>query len=213
MTPNPLHALFERIFGDAQTPDAADSAQKAGLSNFDMHSLAIEIEPHPNHLSPSTDSDIALVAGWLDGDLKGAALERFNTQLAHSPELLEDVSSAEAFLVASNASMQKATPTAIKAAIEAGKPREKVAAPSHQKWPAWWKWSGIALAMAAAAIVAIVLISPRHAPTDQTAPMTAAKVPNSDGIAVPGTQGGMVPAASEEMMPIQRPQTGVPTKH
>jgi hypothetical protein len=229
VTPHPLHALFERIFGDAQTPDTADRARKDGTSSFDVHSLAMEIEPQPHDTAPSTDSDIALVSGWLDGELDGPALERFSARLAHSPELLEEVSSAEAFLDASNASVQKASPAAIKAAIEAGRPRAKVPTPRHQKWQAWWKWSGIALAMAAVAIVAIVLVSPRHAPTDKTVPMTAAKVPNSNGTAVPGamepeimrspslagksgTQEGMVPAASEETMPIQRPQTGVPSK-
>ena len=227
MTPHPLHAIFERIFGGGDMPDAAAGARKAGLSDLDVNSLASEIEQHP-HVAPtpsSTVSDLAIIAAWLDNGLDGQALEDFNARLPHSPELLADVSSAEDFLDAVKASPQTASAAAVKAAIEAGSFAVLAPEPSRLKWPAWWKWSGIALAMAAAAIAAIALISPRPAPTDQKAPMTAGQVPQPDvapvlGLKAPepksapslagksGAPEGMAPAASEETMPMQGAQRG-----
>lgn len=223
MTPHPLHAIFERIFGDGEMPDATARARKAGLSDLDVHSLSTEIEPHP-HVAPgysSTDSDTAIMAAWLDNGLEGPALEDFNARLAHSPELLEDASSAEAFLDAARASPQSSPTALVQAAIETGRPSAKGPAPSHR---GWWKWSVIGLAMAAA-VAAIVLISPRQAPTDQKSPMTAGQVPRSDVVPIPGIKGresksapsmagkagtseGMAPVSSEETMPIQGTQRG-----
>ncbi len=228
MTTHPLHALFERIFGDGETVDADARARKGGITGLDVHSLATEIEHHP-HGGPvplATEIGIAKMAAWLDNGLDESAMEDFNARMAQSPELLEDASSAEAFLDAAKMLPQIAPPTLVQAVIEAGeRPRANLSAPSHRAWFAWWKLSGIALAMAAAVIAAIIMISPSQSPTDQKAPMTAGQVPRSDGAAVPGTKEpglmpspslagkagvpeGMAPAASEETMPIQGSQRG-----
>jgi len=221
VTPGPLHALFERLFGG--TDDAAkDSAHARQTAH-----LAADLDR-----GESDALDVVQLAAYLDGGLDEAKQNDLHARLSQSPTALHDLASADAFLEAMAAARETAPADLVASTIAISRPAATSPSSPRRSFPIW-KWSGVALAMAVAAIVAVVIVNRQPVPTDATAPITAKTVPNpatapdAPKVAQPQLPKGtdhapvmagkkmppanMAPEASEETMPLPSSRKEMPS--
>ena len=220
MTPGTLHALFERLFGG--TDDAAkDSAHARQTAH-----LAADLDH-----GESDTLDVVQLAAYLDGGLDQAKQNDLHARLSQSPAALHDLASADAFLEAMAAARETAPADLVASTIALSRPATVSPSSPRRSFPIW-KWSGVVLAMAVAAIVAVVIVNRQPVPTDTTAPITAKAVPNpamapdAPKVAQPQIPKGtdhapvmagkrvppanLAPAVSEETMPTHLPSLSEP---
>ncbi len=228
MTPGPLHALFERLFGgtDDAAKDSAHACQTAHLAADLDHG-----DDHHGELSDSPERSTALLAAYLDGGLDEAKQNDLLARLSQSLTALHELASARAFLGAVAASRETAPADLVASSIAMSRPTATSSSSPRRSFSIW-KWSGVALAMAVAAIVAVVIVNRQPVPTDTTAPITAKTIPDPEtapdapkfaqpqmpkgtdhapvmaGKKVPPAN--MAPAASEEAMPLPSSRREMP---
>jgi hypothetical protein len=211
---HPLHDLFERLFGE----DIDESVRNDGNGKWSLtkHRLSTDLDAArtPPRTMDGTSEDAALIASYLDGELESPRLAEFHARLADDPSFFEEVSAAESFATAMEASRSTVPPVLIASALAAVSGNGVRANPAGRK-PIRWTWAAIAFAMATAAIITILTLAPRHAPTDPNAAMTAGNAPKVDSAIEPKKSDtpalagekripdGMLPASSEEKMPTQ----------
>ena len=220
MTPGTLHALFERLFGG--TDDAAKNSAHARQ----VAHLAADLD----HGELDT-LDVVQLAAYLDGGLDEAKQNDLHARLSQSPAALHDLASADAFLKAVAAVRETAPADLVASTIAMNRTAATSPSSPRRSFPIW-KWSGVALAMAVAAIVAVVIVTRQPIPTDATAPITAkavpspAMAPDAPQVAQPQIPKGtdhapvmaskkvppanMAPAASEEAMPLPSSRKEMP---
>jgi len=221
VTPGTLHALFERLFGG--TDDAAkDSAHARQTAH-----LAADLDH-----GESDTLDVVQLAAYLDGGLDEAKQNDLHARLSQSPAALHDLASADAFLEAMAAAREAAPAGLVASTIAISRPAATSPSSPRRSFPIW-KWSGVVLAMAVAAIMAVLIINRQTVPTDSTAPITAKAVPNpamapdvpkfAQPQAPKGTDhaptmagkkeapANMAPAASEEPMLLPSPRREKPS--
>jgi hypothetical protein len=214
VTPGSLHALFERLFGgtDDATMGAAHAREIAHLATGQDH-------------GEKDTLDVAELAAYLDGGLDEEAQQDIHSRLSQSPTALHDATSADAFLETVTAAREAAPPDLVTSVIAKSQPVGISASSPHRPNPIW-KWSGVALAMALAALAALVIVGRTTPPTDTTQPVTAKSVPSPDTAppklaqpqpgAPPAIAGEKItptylaPAASEETMPPPSSRPGKP---
>ncbi|MDO8607733.1 MAG: zf-HC2 domain-containing protein [Phaeospirillum sp.] len=220
MTPGPLHALFERLFGGTDDP-AKDSAHARQAAH-----LAADLDR-----GESDTLDVAQLAAYLDGGLDEAAQQDIHAHLSQSPAAFHEAASADAFLEALAAAQETAPADLVASTIAMSRPAAVSPSSPRRSFPIW-KWSGVVLAMAVAAIVAVVIVNRQPVPTDATAPITAKAVPSptmapdAPKVAQPQIPKGtdhapvmagkkeppanLAPAASEETMPLPSSRGDLP---
>ncbi|CAA7627261.1 hypothetical protein [Magnetospirillum sp. SS-4] len=212
MTPGPLHALFERLFGNA------DNAAGDGVHPRQVAHLATGLDR-----GESDALDVAELAAYLDGGLNETGQQDIHARLSQSPTALHDAASADTFLDALAASREAAPADLMASAVAMSRVAATLPSSPPRSFPIW-KWSGVALAMAVAALAVLVIVSRTAPPTDTTQPVTAKSAPTpvtpADGprLAQPRPRQGestpppvvagektaptyLAPAASQETMP------------
>ena len=173
MSPGPLQSLLDSLFGDAAgvsptgsyAHEAAELA--AGLSRG-------EIEPE--ELADNPDHSVVRLAAYLDGALDETTQQELHGRLSRSPALLHDVMSADAFLDATLKRHETAPVDIVAATLARGRPTS-TSTSSARRSSRIWTWSGVVVAMAAAAVVAMIIVSRHAVPTDSTVPATASNAP------------------------------------
>jgi hypothetical protein len=211
VTRGPIHSLFERLFGetDGKRSDAIDAGVAAHLA------AAVDQQQDSRHgeLSDTPERSVAMTAAYIDGGLDKAAQQDIHVHLSRSPEALHEVVGADAFVKAVEES-KEAAPTDLVASVIARSRPTTVLTLKPRRTVAFWKWSGAALALAAA-IATLVIVYRQTLPTDSNAPITAKSAPGqvtapeSPKIVQPlAPQGNAVPpavAGKEEAKPKMAP--------
>ncbi|CUW41238.1 conserved protein of unknown function [Magnetospirillum sp. XM-1] len=214
MTPGTLHALFERLFGDAD--NVADNAAHPRQ----VAHLAADLDH-----GESDTLDVVQLVAYMDGGLDEAKQNDLHARLSQSAAALHDLASADAFLENVATSRDAAPADLVASTIAMSRPAAILPSSPRRSFPIW-KWSGVALAVTVAALAVLVIVSRTAPPTDTTQPVTAKSAPipvaPADGprLAQPRPrQGGstpppvvaeektaptyLAPAASEALMPVQ----------
>lgn len=164
--------LFERLFGDGETPKRAiDPRLAAGLAD------AMD--------DARSDVSVAELAAYLDGGLEGDAKERTEAALAGSG--FQDLASAAGFLDAVSERRLSAPADLVQAAASSVR-NESV----RRRWPrlAWGFAAAVAVGLAA-----LLVVSRMHGPVDPKAPLVATPAPD------PSAKPSMVPAGNMDTVP------------
>ncbi|MBX9633484.1 MAG: hypothetical protein K2X44_00760 [Magnetospirillum sp.] len=193
MTQGPLLSLFERLFGG--TAGVAESGSHARQIARLAEGLQSGDARH-GELSDDPQQSAVLLAAYLDGGLSDSAQRDVHARLSQSPSALHEIASADSFLNSVSAAREAVPADLIAAALVQHRP-----ATAPRRSVALWKWSGVALAMAAGAIAAVALINRQHLmPADPATPLTAKIAP------APVTE----PAQQPPMLAQPQPPEGKP---
>ncbi|MDO8605145.1 MAG: hypothetical protein Q7R40_01285 [Phaeospirillum sp.] len=165
MTPGPLHALFERLFGEA------DNAARGSVHAHQAAHLAASLDR-----GESDALEVPELAAYLDGGLDEASQQNIHARLSQSPSALHEAASADAFLGAVKASQLRAPVDLVASILTNGQPTGISASSPPRSFPIW-KWSGVALGMVVAVLAVMVIVSRTAPPTDITQPVTAKSAP------------------------------------
>lgn len=169
-----LHSLFERLFGgkDGAPKTDGDARLTAHLSaRLDEQRAAWQ------EVSDGPEGSPALTAAYLDGGLGEAAQQDFHARFARSPADFHEIASADAFMDAIAAARETAPADLVASTIARSRTATVLVLPSRRT--VLWKWSGIAVAMVAAAIAVLVIVNRQMPPTDSKTPSIAKTAPGS----------------------------------
>jgi len=180
-----IQSLFQQILDDETRRDAPQAADLARLS------AALDGQP-----ATIPETTTARLAAMLDGGLDDGARRDMDDHLGRSPELLQELRAAQAFLDAVDAGRSAAPPELL--ASTQDNDRRATKAPRPRKL--FWTWSAAAFAMALAALAAVIVVTRPLPPTPTTLPPEARTAPPQAG-----APSAMLPAGDETVVPAPRP--------
>jgi len=181
VTPATLHALFERLLGNAGPPTGDAHAVLAG----------------EGELAETPERSIALLAAYLDDGLDAATQQALHARMARSAAALHDVASADAFIDAVTAAMETAPADLVAASLSRSHPARAI---RPRRSFRLWTWSGAVAALATAALVGWVSIDHHAPPLPTLLPITATLTPAPAPppvVAASPSRPVMVPAGAE----------------
>ncbi len=196
-----LHSLFERLLGETDGLPKGDDLERraARLGSY----IGEMDEPGEDERMKAADCSMALLAAYLDGGLDSAKQADVHDRLSRSSAAFHDLAAADVFLDTVAARLEPAPPEL--ATVIPVRTSAPAAAPKRVR--PFWRWYGMAIALAAA-VAAVIIVHRQTLPTDATTPVAAQTAPGPEGSGASrtGKEGAsssppVVPAASEDIAP------------